>query len=66
MDFNTLLFGGLSILSLAVFFYLSRFKASSRQTQREDRIDWTSRQFSLWKVFLCCLVAAIGLAFLAV
>ena len=65
MDFNTLLFGGLSILSLAVFFYLSRFKASSRQTQREDRIDWSSRQFSLWKVFLCCRIAAIGVAVLA-
>lgn len=65
MDLNTLLFGGLSILSLAVFFYLGRFRASSRQTQREDRIDWSSRQFSLWKVFLCCLIAAIGVAVLA-
>ncbi len=64
MDFNTLLFGGLSILSLAVFFYLGRFKASSRQTHREDRIDWSSRQFSLWKVFLYCLIAAIGVAVL--
>lgn len=64
MDFNTLLFGGLSILSLAVFFYLGRFKASARQTQREDRIDWSSRQFSLWKGFLYCLIAAIGVAVL--
>jgi hypothetical protein len=57
MDANTLIFGGISIISLAIFFYLGRFRASSRQTNREDRIDWSSRKFSLWKVFLYCLLA---------
>jgi hypothetical protein len=46
MDANTIIFGGISILSLAVFFYLGRFRASSKQRNREDRIDWSSRKFS--------------------
>lgn len=61
MDANTLIFGGISIISLAIFFYLGRFRASSRQTNREDRIDWSSRKFSLWKVFLYCLLAVGGI-----
>jgi hypothetical protein len=61
MDANTLVFGGISIISLAIFFYLGRFRASSRQTNREDRIDWSSRKFSLWKVFLYCLLAVGGI-----
>ncbi len=61
MDANTLIFGGISIISLAIFFYLGRFRASSRQTNREDRIDWSSRNFSLGKVFLYCLLAVGGI-----
>jgi hypothetical protein len=57
MDANTLLFGGISLISLAIFFYLGRFRASSKQINREDRINWSSRKFSLWKIFLYSLVA---------
>ena len=64
MDANTLLFGGISILSLAVFFYLGRFRASSKQRNREDRIDWSSRKFSLWKMFLYSLVLVGGIVLL--
>jgi hypothetical protein len=57
MDANTMLFGGISLISLAIFFYLGRFRASSKQINREDRINWSSRKFSLWKIFLYSLVA---------
>jgi hypothetical protein len=65
MDANTIIFGAISILSLAVFFYLGRFRASSKQRDREDRIDWSSRRFSLWKMFLYSLVAVGGIILLA-
>jgi hypothetical protein len=64
MDANTIIFGGISLISLAIFFYLGRFRASSKQTDREDRIDWSSRTFSLWKMFLYSLVAVGGIVLL--
>ena len=64
MDLNTLLFGGLAVVSLAVFLFLGRFKASKSQTERDDRIDWSTRQFSLWKIALFSLCAVLGLVFL--
>ena len=36
----TLLLALLGIASFAVLFYLLRFKASSRQTDRDNRIPW--------------------------
>ena len=36
----TLLLALLGIASFAVLFYFLRFKASSRQTDRENRIPW--------------------------
>jgi hypothetical protein len=64
MDANTIIFGGISVLSLAVFFYLGRFRASSKQWDREDRIDWSSLKFSLWKMFLYSLLAVGGIVLL--
>ncbi|MDA0795775.1 MAG: hypothetical protein O2950_08370 [Proteobacteria bacterium] len=61
MDANSLIFGGMAVISLAIFFYLGRFKASSKQTDREDRIDWSTRQFSVWKMFLYALVLVGGI-----
>jgi len=61
MDANTMLFGGISLISLAIFFYLGRFRASSKQINREDRINWSSRKISLWKIFLYSLVAVGGI-----
>ncbi len=60
MDANTLLFGSLTLISAAAFFFLGRFKASTKQTERDDRIDWTKRRFSLWKIFLYSLVLVGG------
>ena len=65
MDLNTIIFGGLTLISLAVFFYLGRFKASKKQFGREDRIDWSSRSFSLWKIFLVSLALGVMTALLA-
>ena len=59
MDANTLVFGSMAVLSLAIFFYLGRFKASKKQTERDDRIDWSVQNFSIWKIMLYCL-AVIG------
>ena len=40
MSTITLLLALLGIASFAVLFYFLRFKASSRQTDRENRIPW--------------------------
>lgn len=65
MDLNTITFGGLTLISLAVFFYLGRFKASKKQFDREDRIDWSKRNFSLWKIFFVSLALGVVTALLA-
>ena len=58
---NTLVFGSLAVLSLAIFFYLCRFKASKKQTERDDRIDWSVRSFSIWKILLYSLALVVGI-----
>ena len=55
MDLNTLIFGGLALISLAAFFYLGKFKASKAQTERDDRITWSKRSFD----FRSCLTIAL-------
>ena len=61
MDANTLIFGSLAVLSLAIFFYLGRFKASKKQTERDNRIDWSVRSFSIWKILLYSLALVVGI-----
>lgn len=39
MDFNTFFFGAIIVVSLAIFFYIGKFKASSKQRQREKGKD---------------------------
>ena len=34
MDFNTFFFGAIIVVSLAIFFYIGKFKASSKQRER--------------------------------
>ena len=36
---NSIIFGGLAILSLFVFFNLGKIKASKKQTNRDNRIS---------------------------
>jgi len=42
MSYLTLFLGLLGILSAFLFFYLLKFKASSKQTNRDSRIRWNS------------------------
>ena len=44
MSLNTLIFGGLAIVSLFIFFNLSKVKASKKQLDRTDRIKRFKRQ----------------------
>ena len=64
VDLNSIIFGSLALLSLGMFFYLGRFRASKKQFDREDRIDWSTRRFSLWKIFFISLVLGITVALL--
>jgi hypothetical protein len=41
---NTIFFGILTILSLFVFMNLGKIKASKRQMDREDRINWGGKR----------------------
>jgi hypothetical protein len=41
---NTILFGILTILSLFVFMNLGKIKASKKQMNRDDRIDWGGKR----------------------
>jgi len=42
MSYITLFLGLIGILSAFLFFYLLKFKASSKQTNRGNRIRWNS------------------------
>ena len=37
---NSIIFGLLAAISLFIFFNLGKFKASAKQTNRDDRINW--------------------------
>lgn len=41
---NTLIFGLLTIISLFIFLKLGKIKASTKQLNRENRIEWTQNQ----------------------
>ena len=49
MSISTIFFAALGILSGFIFFFLMRFKASSKQTNRDNRIKW-NKFFSYKKV----------------
>jgi len=42
MSYLTLFLGLIGILSALLFFYLLKFKASSQQTKRGNRVRWNS------------------------
>ena len=62
MDLNTLFFGGMTVLSLAIFFYFGRFRASSKQRDREDRIDWSKKRFGYIRILLLAMLCILGIA----
>lgn len=65
MDFNTLFFGTVILLSLGIFFYVGKFRASSKQRNREDRISWRKNRFANLKILIWIMVSVLGLALLA-
>ena len=50
MDLNTIIFGGLALISLAAFFYLGKFKASKAQTERDAAYQIETRRFFKYEI----------------
>lgn len=65
MDFNTIFFGAIIALSLAIFFYIGKFKASSKQRERDDKIGWEKSKFGNLKLLIWVMVSILGIALLA-
>ena len=65
MDFNTIVFGAIIALSLAIFFYIGKFKASSKQRERDDKIGWEKSKFGNLKLLMWVMVSVLGTALLA-
>ena len=64
MDFNTIFFGAIIALSLAIFFYIGKFKASSKQRERDDKIGWEKSKFGNLKLLIWVMVSILGIALL--
>jgi len=64
VDFNTIFFGAIIALSLAIFFYIGKFKASSKQRERDDKIGWKKNKFGNLKILIWVMVSALGIALL--
>ena len=65
MDLNTIVFGAIIALSLAIFFYIGKFRASSKQRERDDKIGWKKNKFGNLKIVIWVMVSALGIALLA-
>ena len=65
MDFNTFFFGLIIVLSLAIFLYAGKFRASEKQRNREDKIDWQSGRFGYIKIVILIMGIILGIALLA-
>jgi hypothetical protein len=65
VDFNTIVFGAIIALSLAIFFYIGKFRASSKQRERDDKIGWEKSKFGNLKLLIWVMVSALGIALLA-
>ena len=65
MDANTIVFGAIIVLSLAIFFYIGKFRASSKQRERDDKIGWEKSKFGNLKLLIWVMVSALGIALLA-
>jgi len=65
VDFNTIFFGAIIALSLAIFFYIGKFRASSKQRERDDKIGWEKSKFGNLKLLIWVMVSVLGIALLA-
>ena len=64
MDLNTIVFGAIIVLSLAIFFYIGKFRASSKQRERDDKIGWGKSKFGNLKLLIWVMVSVLGIALL--
>lgn len=46
MGLNELFFGGIALISIAIFLYIGRYRANPSQRKRDNRINWTQR---IWR-----------------
>ena len=57
---NYIIFGTIAVLSLLVFFNLGKVRASEKQRNRENKIDWSVRKYhNFYKGFLVMVVLAL-------
>ena len=63
MDY--IIFGTIAVLSLFVFFNLGKVRASEKQRNRENKIDWSVRKYhDFYKGFLVMVVVVLLTALL--
>jgi len=57
---NYIIFGTIAVLSLLVFFNLGKVRASGKQRNRENKIDWSVRKYhNFYKGFLVMVVVVL-------
>ena len=57
---NSIILGTIAILSLFVFFNLGKVRASEKQRNRENKIDWSVRKYhNFYKGFLVMVVVVL-------
>ena len=57
---NYIFFGTIAVLSLLVFFNLGKVRASEKQRNRENKIDWSVRKYhNFYKGFLVMVVVVL-------
>ena len=62
---NYIIFGTIAVLSLLVFFNLGKVRASEKQRNRENKIDWSVRKYhDFYKGFLVMVVVVLLTALL--
>tara|TARA_B100000212_G_scaffold258399_1_gene198461 strand:+ start:199 stop:405 length:207 start_codon:yes stop_codon:yes gene_type:complete len=62
---NSIIFGTIAVLSLFVFFNLGKVRASEKQRNRENKIDWSVRKYhNFYKGFLVMVVVVLLTALL--
>ena len=57
---NYIIFGTIAVLSVLVFFNLGKVRASEKQRNRENKIDWSVRKYhNFYKGFLVMVVVVL-------
>ena len=57
---NYIIFGTIAVLSLFIFFNLGKVRASEKQRNRENKIDWSVRKYhNFYKGFLVMVVVVL-------